>query len=159
MSGRGSRHRAEREAHDAALELTDLFRLAAGTGMPVSPAVSHVARRAPRQVRAAAREAATVIDRGLPLADALALLADRIGPAAAPLVEALTRSAVTGEPAAPLLDAVAAAARDRRLRSAQEAARRLPVTMLLPLALCILPAAVVLAVVPVLVASLRSLAP
>jgi len=38
-------------------------------------------------------------------------------------------------------------------------ARRLPVTMLLPLVACILPAAILLAVVPVLLVSVSSLAP
>ena len=159
MTRRSSRRPTDRDLHGAVVELVDLFRLAVGAGMPVSTAIVCVAPRSPVLVRSTMDDAASILDRGLPLVDALDLLARALGPAGVALVEAMARSAATGEPAVPLLDAVAASARDQRLRSAQEAARRLPVTMLLPLALCVLPAAVVLAVVPVLAASLRSLAP
>ncbi len=158
MNGRPHRRRRD-EAGGAVPELVDLFRLAAGAGAPVSTSVVLVAPRAPEPVRAAMDDASGRLRRGLPLAEVLAALGEDLGAEAAPLVDALARSAATGASAVDLLDAVAAQAHDRRRRRAEEAARRLPVTMLLPLALCILPAAVVLAVVPVLVASLRSLAP
>lgn len=153
------RRRRDRTAAAVVPDLVDLFRLAAGAGAPVSTSIVLVAPRAPGPAATAMAEASGRLRRGLPLVDVLASLGEDLGPEAAPMVDALARSAATGASAVELLDAVAAEAHDRRRRNAEEAARRLPVTMLLPLALCILPAAVVLAVVPVLVASLRSLAP
>ncbi|MFN8017038.1 MAG: type II secretion system F family protein [Acidimicrobiales bacterium] len=158
--GRGRRARTlDREVREALPELVDLFRLAAGAGMPVAVALVHVAPLAPIPLRPALEDAARSLDRGLPLRWALDRIEDALGTTAGPLVEALARTAATGEPAGPMLAALAESERERRMRAAQEQARRLPVTMLLPLALCILPAAVVLAVVPVLIASLRSLSP
>jgi tight adherence protein C len=89
----------------------------------------------------------------------LAALVDDLGPDAAPVAHVLVDGAATGAPLGPPLAAVAATARDRRRREAEAAARRLPVQLLFPLVCCILPAFGLLAVVPLLAASLRSLAP
>ena len=97
--------------------------------------------------------------RGSSIGESLAGLGSDLGPNGAPLTDALHQAGSAGVPLVPLLDGVAAAARDRRRRTAPEAARRLPVTMLLPLVACTLPAAILLAVVPVLVVSLASLRP
>ena len=80
-----------------------------------------------------------------------------LGPSGHDLVRTLADGARTGTPLLPGLRVVATTARDRRVRRAEERARQLPVSMLFPLAACVLPAALLLAVVPVLVASLASL--
>lgn len=154
------RLRRERAAVAAAVpDLVDLFLVSASAGSPVVASLSAVAPRAPAPVVPAVRSAHDRFGRGLPLVECLAELGDALGPTGEPLTEALAQATSAGVPLVPLLEGVAATARDERRRRAQEAARRLPVTMLFPLVLCILPAAVLLAVVPVLLVSVASLHP
>lgn len=152
------RRRRKRAATAAAIpDLVELFLIAASAGLPVAASLRVVAPRAPAAVRQAVARAGDEFARGLPLDDCLARLSDALGPGGGPVVDALRQAAAAGVPLVPLLEGVAAAARDGRRRQAQEAARRLPVTMLFPLVFCVLPAAVLLAVVPVLVVSVTSL--
>lgn len=152
------RRRAAAEAR-AVPELVDLFLLAASAGLPVGAALAAVAARAPPPVRPVLGRAQERTTQGVALADALAELGAELGPSAAELVDALAHAARTGAPLVPALERVAALSRDRRTRAAEAAARRLPVTLLFPLACCVLPAAVLLAVVPVVAGSLSSLDP
>ena len=55
------------------------------------------------------------------------------------------------------LDRLAADARDLRRRRAVEAARRVPVRLLLPLVACSLPAFALLTIVPIVVGALEAL--
>ena len=55
------------------------------------------------------------------------------------------------------LDRLAADARDLRRRRAEEAARRIPVRLLLPLVACSLPAFALLTIVPIVAGALRAL--
>lgn len=152
--------RRRREAVAAAVpDLVDLFLVAASAGRPVASSLVVVAPRSPPAVAAAMRQAAARLRRGQPLDECLHDLGRQLGPIGTPLTDALQQAARTGAPLVPLLEGVAGAARDRRRRRSQEVARRLPVTMLLPLVACILPAAILLAVVPVLLVSVASLTP
>ena len=90
------------------------------------------------------------------LGDALSAL-DALGDPALPLAAALRGAARHGAPLTDALERVAVDARVLRRRRAEEDARRLPVQLLFPLVLCVLPAFGLLAVVPLLLASLRSL--
>src|SRR5690606_641517 len=95
--------------------------------------------------------------RGERFADALDELVARGADAAAPL-RAVLRAAVDDGADLPAgLDRVAGDARDARRRSAEEAARRVPVRLLLPLVACSLPAFALLSIVPILVGALRGL--
>jgi pilus assembly protein TadC len=100
--------------------------------------------------------AAGHVRRGGTTAEALGLLSSA-GPALRPLVEAMAQHDRYGSPLLPALERVAIEARARRRRRAEEAARRLPVTLLLPLVLTTFPAFVLLTVVPLLAGSLGSL--
>lgn len=154
------RHRRRSAAIEAAVpDLVDLFLVAASAGQPVAGSLAVVGPRAPAALGDAVTAADDRFRRGLPLADALDELGGDLGSSAVPLIDALRQAASAGVPLVPLLEGVAASARDARRRRAQEAARRLPVTMLFPLVACILPAAVLLAVVPVLLVSISSLSP
>ena len=82
---------------------------------------------------------------------------DALGEAYTPLIEVLRAGHQRGAPVLDALDRIAETARDRRRRNAEARARRLPVTMLFPLVMCTLPAFGLLAVVPLLVASLTDL--
>lgn len=155
-----ARRRRQQAAIAAAVpDLVELFLVAASAGRSVPASLAAVAARAPQSLGPVVGRARDRFDRGLPLADCLAELARELGPSGAPLVDALGQAATAGVPLVPLLEGVAATARDARRRQAQAAARRLPVTLLFPLVLCVLPAALLLAVVPVLVVSVAALDP
>ncbi|CAN5451381.1 hypothetical protein BH10ACT1_BH10ACT1_32370 [soil metagenome] len=145
------------EVASAIPELIDLFAIAAAAGHPVRTCLDLVADRAPAPVRPSLEGACVRVRRGVPLAAALGEVGERLGPAGAPLVEALVSGLATGAPLGPALARASEAARDARRRRAEEAARRLPVTLLFPLVCCVLPAFGLLAVVPLLAASLASL--
>ncbi|MCU1358009.1 MAG: pilus assembly protein [Acidimicrobiales bacterium] len=156
---RSQRGRAVRRRADDLPELIDLFVLAASAGLPVGSALSLIAARAPPALASALGRSAAATRHGASVDDALLGLDRDLGAAGHELVSALRDAVRTGSPLLPMLREVSATARDRRRRQAEERIRRLPVTMLFPLACCILPAAVLLALVPVLVASLGSLGP
>jgi len=153
------RRRARAAVAASVPDLVDLFLVSASAGQPVAGSLAVVAPRAPPAAAPAVAEARDRFRLGLPLAQCLAGLGDQLGPAGVPLTDALRQASASGVPLVPLLGGVAAAARDARRRRAQEVARRLPVTMLLPLVACILPAAIALAVVPVMLVSISSLSP
>ncbi|QXC60096.1 type II secretion system F family protein [Aquihabitans sp. G128] len=157
-SVRRARRARQRAVEAATPELVDLFVVAAAAGHPVPTCVRLVAERAPAALRAPLVAAADRAGRD-GVVVALVAFGDAVGPSVAPLVDALVASHRSGSPLADALASAAEAARDARRRQAEEAARRLPVTLLFPLVCCVLPAFGLLTVVPLLAASLRSLQP
>ncbi|MEZ5178150.1 MAG: type II secretion system F family protein [Acidimicrobiales bacterium] len=156
---RRERRRLQRERDAAFPDLVDLFRIAAAAGNPVHRCVEVVAARAPAPARPPLAAILARTRRGVPLAEALDAAGADLGSSGPVLADALRAALRTGAPLGPVLDQVVAVARDRRTRSAQAAARRLPVSMLFPLVCCVLPAFGLLAVAPLLAGSLGSLAP
>jgi tight adherence protein C len=138
-------------------DVVDLLRLTALAGLPVSAAISAIGRRPGGVVGEGLQGAATRLSRGASTADALGMLAATCGPPARSLVDALIDHDRYGTPLVPVLDRMAVEYRLRRRQQAEEAARRLPVTLLFPLVLTTLPACALLTVVPLLVASVASL--
>ncbi len=94
---------------------------------------------------------------GARFADALSALPELLGPPAQPLASALAGAERYGLPLAPVLDRLAADAHADRRRQLEALSRQLPVRLSLPLVLCTLPAFVLMAVVPLLLAALASL--
>lgn len=137
-------------------ELVDLLRLGVAAGLSVHQVLDVVEARAPSPVRESVSEVRRRVAFGARLGDALDAL-DHLGEPVRPLVAALRSAAFDGVPLGPALERVAADARLQRRRAAEIATRRLPVQLLLPLVLCVLPAFGLLAIVPLLVVSLRSL--
>jgi tight adherence protein C len=153
--------RSARRRHDAALvdqlpDVVDLLSLTAAAGLPVTAALTAIADRPGGPLGAAMGRAAAHLRAGGPLAGALAQVGT-VGPPARPLVDALAHHERYGSPLLPALERVAVEARARRRRQAEEAARRLPVTLLFPLLLTTFPAFVALTVVPLLAGSLGAL--
>jgi len=94
--------------------------------------------------------------RGLSFASAFEPLIERTAGAARPLVELLTAPDRHGTAIADDLGRLARAQHDDLRRSSEAAARQLPVKLLFPLVLCILPAFVLVTVVPVVADAVAS---
>jgi tight adherence protein C len=156
VRARSRRRTEERLVRGALPDVVDLFRLAVGSGLSLHQALDVVAVRAPAPVDGVLEEVRRKVGLGVRLGDALDAL-DQLGDAALPLAAALRGSARYGAPLGAALERVAVDARVLRRRRAEEDARRLPVQLLFPLVLCVLPAFGLLAVVPLVLASLRSL--
>ena len=138
-------------------DVIDLLRLTTHAGLPVSAAVAGIGARPGGPMGAALGAAGGLLSRGATTSDVLAALLETCGPAVRPLVDALADHDRYGTPLGPVLDRVALDCRLRRRRAAEEAARRLPVTLLFPLVLTTLPAFALLTIVPLLVGSFSSL--
>jgi tight adherence protein C len=146
----------EARLHDQLPDVVDLLTLTAGAGLPVGAALVALGDRPGGPLGAALARAGAHVRHGGSTAEALALLS-AASPGARPLVDALAQHDRYGSPLLPALERVAIEARARRRRRAEEAARRLPVTLLLPLVLTTFPAFVLLTVIPLLAGSLGSL--
>lgn len=153
--------RAVDERHNKVLqelpEVIDLLTVAVAGGLTVPLAVGAVARRVPGEVAVAfarCRERAAL---GRRLADELDLIPDLLGDATRPLIRALVSAERYGTPIVDALGRVSADVRIERRRNAEITARRLPIKLLFPLVACVLPAFVLLTVVPVLAGSLESI--
>lgn len=153
---RAGRHR--REALEAALGLTiDIVAVVMGSGGTIRRAIRAVADDGPDPVRPIF---AAVLDRssgGVLLADALAAASSELGPAFHPLIGVLTAAETDGAPLRTVLDRLADDAEIRARWRSEAAAGRLSVALLPPLVLCLLPAVVVGAVIPLAVVALRQL--
>jgi len=153
VAERRARARHEARLHDQLPDVVDLVALTAGAGLPVGASLLAIGDRPGGPLGAALARAAAHLRHGGTTGEALDLLAT-VGPAARPLVDALAQHDRYGTPLLPALDRVAVEARARRRRRSEEAARRLPVTLLFPLVLTTFPAFVLLTVVPLLAGSL-----
>ena len=154
----GREHRRRLAAIAADLpDVVDLLVLAVGAGLTVRLAVGAVARRASGPLGAELARVGEEADLGRRLADALDDLPGRAGEATRPLVAALIASERYGAPLAAGLDRLAHEVRADRRRRAEEAARKVPVKLLFPLASCTLPAFGLLTVAPLIASAVRSL--
>jgi Flp pilus assembly protein TadB len=138
-------------------DVIDLFVLALGAGLNLRLALTAVARRAPSAWAPALADVVDQVERGMRAGDALDALPQVLGESARPLVRVLAGAERYGTPLLPALDRLALDARLDRRRRAEEAARRVPVKLLLPLVLCVLPAFGLLTVAPLLAGALESL--
>ena len=138
-------------------DVVDLFVLAVGAGLTVALAVTMVSRRAGGPLGAELRRACDDVAVGRRLAEALDDIPRRAGEAVRPLTAALVASERYGAPLAVGLERLAGEVRRDRRRTAEEAARRIPVKLLFPLVGCTLPAFALLTVAPLIAGAVRSL--
>ena len=161
MLRRRAARRRQREAAAVLAELpeaVDLFALAASAGLSVRLAVEAVAPRLDGPVGSALDRAVRQMRLGVETAEALEALTR--APAGEPLrllVRPLTDSLRYGSALGPALERAAAVARAQRRRKVEAAARRIPLRLLFPLTLCVLPAFVLLTILPTVAQSLELL--
>lgn len=152
---RAQRRRRRHFAHQVPVAV-DLVRVAVHAGATPYVALSLAADAAPPLVADALTRVVHQVRLGGSLPDALAAAAARDAPLR-PLTEALALAHRLGAPLAPMLARAAADARRELRRRAEARARTVPVRLLFPLVFLVLPAFVVLTVVPALVAGWREL--
>jgi tight adherence protein C len=150
--------RQQRRAVDAALaDAVDLVVLGVRAGHLPAAALDAVHHHFAPPLRDATATMLRDVRRGVRFADALPQLSARLGPALDPLVDGLAAADRDGLPLAPVLERLAADARQHRRRQLDTLARQLPVRLAVPLVVCTLPSFVLLAIVPLLLAALSSL--
>ncbi len=152
---RVAQQRADRVSAGLA-DVIDLLAVALLSGNTVGAATRQVIEWADGEYADAFRWCERQVAQGRTLSDALEMLPTRLGPQVQPLVAALVATERYGSPIAQSLTQLAADSRADRRRRAEAVARRLPVTMLFPLVVCVLPAFLLLTVVPVLGEAVRS---
>jgi tight adherence protein C len=147
-------------------ELVDLLVLTIGAGCSPLHAFTVLADVVPPALRSAVGSVARRTDAGERFADSVGHLRDPplagLGRIAQPLADALALADRHGTPLPPILDRLAAEAREHRRRQADIAARQLPIRLAFPLVGCTLPSFVLLTVVPLMAgtfSSLRGLTP
>ena len=150
------RGRAEAELRAELPEAINLLALAAGAGLSVRLAVETVAPRLDGPIGRALGRSVSRMRLGVDAAEALEeLCAAPGGESLRLLVRPLTDSLRYGSALGPALDRAAEVARAERWRQATSAARRVPLRLLFPLTLCVLPAFVLLTIVPTVAQSLE----
>jgi tight adherence protein C len=154
---RTAERRRVQRLESALPETVDLLVLAVGAGCNVPLAVAAAGRRGSGPMAAELRRVAGEVARGRRLADALDELPDVAGEPTRPLAGVLARCERYGTPALPALRRLADEVRIQRQRRAEAAARRVPVTLLFPLVVCILPAFALLTMAPLVAGALREL--
>jgi tight adherence protein C len=146
-----------RAVADGLPEAVDLLLLCSGAGIALPLAHPLVGRHLPPPIGPALLAADAASAAGLPRADGLLRELGRLGDRAATLAHLLADHLRYGVPLAPALERLGLELRLDRRRRAEQDARRVPIRLLGPLVTCVLPAFGLLTVVPLLVASLRSL--
>jgi len=135
---------------------TDLLAVALLSGCPFPVAVEAVSRLHDGAVAEGWRRVVRRVATGGTFDEEFESWGREAGPHGARLVETLLTARRSGAAVGPALRRLAADHRDLARRRAEERARRLPVLLLLPLATCVLPAFVLVAVVPVALAGAGS---
>lgn len=136
----------------------DLVAVVMGSGGTVSQAVRTVANHGPAPIRPAFQRVIARSTGGALLADALSMASEDLGPAYHPLIGALITTERDGAPVSLLLQRLADDAEHARRWRGEALATRLPVSLLVPLVVCLLPAGILAAVVPLATIALRQLA-
>lgn len=155
---RGRRVRRHQDAIDLGLGFTvDLIGVVLGSGGTIRQAVATLATEGPEAVRPAF---AAVLDRSMAghlLVDALAEASVDLGPAFHPLLGALAAAEVDGAPVGAVLARLSDDLQGRDRWHEDASAGRLPVALIPPLVLCLLPAVVLGAVVPLVIVAVGHL--
>ncbi len=135
----------------------DVIAVVLGSGGTIRQAIAAVAREGPPPVRLVFHEIVARSERGDLLVDALAAASGPLGPSFHPLLGALVDAEVGGASISTVLARLADDLESRERWQSEAAAGRVSVAVLPPLVLCLLPAVIIGAVVPVAIVALRHL--
>ena len=138
-------------------DVIDLFAIALVSGQNVTEAVRQVGAWAEGDFARAFQWCELQVAAGRSLSDALEVLPERLGPASRPLIAALVATHRHGAPITASLAQLAVDTRADRRRHAEAVARKLPVALLFPLVACVLPAFLLVTVVPVIAETISNL--
>ncbi len=155
--GRRRRRRHRRRIELALPDALDLFVVSLGAGLRPAECFELLAPLVDPVLAPPWTRVVDDVRRGRRFADAVVHLGDELGPDALTFATTLAVTDTAGLALAPAVDRLADDARQQRRRSAEAAARELPVRLALPLVLCTLPAFVLVAIVPLLLGALSSL--
>ena len=137
-------------------DFVDVVSVYLRSGQPPALAFLHASDTAPGTVGVAAREVAERVHNGERFVDVLTSSRSEFGLHAQPMIDALIDTERDGLAPRELFDRLATDAHAQRRRDADMRIRVLPVRLTLPLVGCILPAYVLLAVIPLLASQLSS---
>ena len=137
-------------------DFVDVISVYLRSGQPPALAFLHASNTAPGTIGVAAREVAERIHNGERFVDVLTSSRSEFGLHAQPMIDALIDTERDGLAPRELFDRLATDAHAQRRRDADMRIRVLPVRLTLPLVGCILPAYVLLAVIPLLASQLSS---
>jgi Flp pilus assembly protein TadB len=137
-------------------DFVDVVSVYLRSGQPPALAFLHASDTAPGMVGVASRQVAERVHNGERFVDVLTSSRSAFGLHAQPVIDALIDTERDGLAPRELFDRLATDAHAQRRRDADMRIRALPVRLTLPLVGCILPAYVLLAVVPLLASQLSS---
>jgi len=137
-------------------DFVDVVSVYLRSGQPPALAFLHASATAPGMVGVASRQVAERVHNGERFVDVLTSSRSAFGLHAQPMIDALIDTERDGLAPRELFDRLATDAHAQRRRDADMRIRALPVRLTLPLVGCILPAYVLLAVVPLLASQLSS---
>lgn len=136
---------------DQALHIADVLTALLHAGSSVQRALYETPRWISEHTAGEVRRHTTALAVGRPVAD-VALDLGRLNPALPPVLAVLARASHDGSPVAAHLDVLVAEVRAQRRRLLEQRLARLPVRLTLPIVTCILPAFVLLGILPLAVA-------
>ena len=152
-----ARRRLERADREIPV-LLDLLAVATSAGLPPQLAFRRAVDAAEGPLAEELRPVLNATDLGGRWGDELGAVSERLGlPDLRRVVAALTRAQALGSSLADEISRLASDVRERRRTAATERARAAPVKMLFPLVFLVLPAFLLLTVVPVLVTTVQSI--
>jgi len=137
-------------------DFVDVVAVHLRSGQPPALAFINASQAVPGDLGTAARQVATQVHNGGRFVDVLTAYRHNFGLRAQSLIDALIDTERDGLPPRELFERLAADAHAQRRRDADARIRALPIRLTLPLVGCILPAYVLLAVVPLLASQLSS---
>ena len=153
----GSTRRRTRELERAFPDFVDLLVLTVRAGLTPLHAIDALSASIETPLGEALHAVVQLVAHGHRFADAIGELPRQLGGIAQPLADALALCDRYGTPLAPTLDRLADEARAQRRRTADAAARQLPIRLSFPLVGCTLPSFVLLTIVPLMAGAVSSL--